>query len=73
MTWSSSTFAGWFLIIAGVVYLVKPDIFKRGVWTRTSIAQRTLSPEGYLKYMRWVGVIAIALGILLLVLRYAKA
>jgi uncharacterized membrane protein len=73
MTSSPATFAGWFLVIVGVVYILKPDIFRRGIWKHTSIAQRTLSPEGYLKYMRWVGVITIALGILFLVLGYAKS
>jgi hypothetical protein len=73
MTASSATFAGWFLLVVGVIYSLKPDIFRRGIWKHTSIAQRTLSPEGYLKYMRWVGVIPIGLGILFLVFGYAKS
>jgi uncharacterized protein YjeT (DUF2065 family) len=73
MTAPSSTFAGWFLIVVGVIYLLKPDIFRRGIWKRTSIAQRTLSPEGYLKYMRWVGVVTIVIGILFLFWGHAKA
>jgi hypothetical protein len=73
MTASSATFAGWFLLVVGVIYILKPDIFRRGIWKHTSIAQRTLSPEGYLKYMRWVGVITIGLGILFLVFGYAKS
>jgi len=73
MTSSPATFAGWFLIVVGVVYILKPDIFRRGIWKHTSIAQRTLSPEGYPKYMRWVGVITLAFGILFVVLGYAKS
>jgi hypothetical protein len=34
-------FAGLVLIAVGIVYLLKPDIFKRGIWTKTSIAQQT--------------------------------
>jgi len=73
MSFSPATFAGWFLVAVGVVYILKPDIFRRGIWKHTSIAQRTLSPEGYLKYMRWIGVFTIALGILFVVLGYAKS
>ena len=73
MTGTSSIFAGWFLIAVGVIYLVKPDMFRRGIWKHTSIAPQTLSPEGYLKYTRWVGVITIALGMLFLILGYAKS
>ena len=73
MTASPATFAGWFLLIVGVIYILKPDIFRRGIWKHTSIAQRSLSPEGYLKYMRWVGVITTGLGIMFLVMGYAKS
>jgi len=73
MTWSVSTFANWGLIIVGVIYILKPDIFRRGIWKHTSIAQRTLSPEGYRRFMRWIGVISIALGLLFLALGHAKS
>jgi len=53
------------LIICGVIYLAKPDIFRRGIWTRTSIAQRMLSPAGYIKYMRGFGAALIAIGLIL--------
>ena len=48
---------GLILIVIVLVYLVKPDIFRRWIWTNTSIAQRTLSPENYLTYMRALGVL----------------
>jgi len=59
-------FAAWLLIAVGILYLLKPDIFKRGIWKRTSIAQRRLSAEGYIKYMRGVGVAHIVLGLVVL-------
>ena len=59
-------FAGVFLIAVGILYLRKPNLFRRGIWMKTSIAIRNLSPEGYLKYMRGVGVFNIVLGIALL-------
>jgi hypothetical protein len=60
------TFAGLALTAIGVLYLVKPDIFRRGIWRKTDIAQRNLSPEGYLKYMRGVGVVHVIAGLILL-------
>jgi hypothetical protein len=60
------TFAGLVLTAVGVLYLIKPDIFRRGIWRRTDIAQRNLSPEGYLKYMRGVGVVHVIAGLILL-------
>jgi len=65
------TFPGLGLIALGIVYLLKPGLFKRGLWLRTSIAQRTMSPEGYLKYMRVLGIVWIILGIALLIWGYA--
>ena len=62
-----ATFAGLALIAIGILYLRKPDLFRRGIWLKTSIAQRVLSPEGYLKYMRGLGVFHIVLGIAVLV------
>lgn len=56
------------LVIVGVVYVLKPDLFRRGIWKKTSIAQRLLSPEGYLRYMRGFGVVLIVAGGALLVL-----
>jgi hypothetical protein len=60
------TFAGLVLTAVGVLYVIKPDIFRHGLWRRTDIAQRNLSPEGYLKYMRGVGVVHVIAGLVLL-------
>jgi hypothetical protein len=57
--------AGWLLVVFGVTYIVKPDLFRRGVWRKTSVAQRTLSPGGYLRYMRGVGVFCVLVGLYL--------
>ena len=59
-------FAGFALIAVGIAYLLKPDLFKRGIWIKTDIAQRALSAQGYLKYMRGVGVFHIVLGVAVL-------
>jgi uncharacterized protein YjeT (DUF2065 family) len=53
------------LIIGGIVYLVKPDIFRRGIWKKTAITQQIFSEKNYLIYMRILGGIIIAIGIII--------
>ena len=50
------------LIILGIVYLIKPNIFRIGIWKQTSIAQRKLTPNQYNLYMRILGIVLIAIG-----------
>jgi hypothetical protein len=56
------TFAGLIMIVFGVFYLKNPTLYRRGIWMKTSIAIRTLSENGYKKYMRGLGVVFIAVG-----------
>jgi len=56
------------LIVVGLVYTLKPDLFRRGIWKQTSIAQRALSPTGYIRYMRGFGIVLIVIGSALLFL-----
>lgn len=53
------------LIVAGIVYIVWPDIFKRGIWKKTSFSQRIFSPNQYKLFMRVLGIVDIALGLLI--------
>jgi hypothetical protein len=57
--------AGIVLIAIGVIYLVKPTLFRRGIWLKTSIAIRVLSEENYIRYMRILGVVLIVGGLVL--------
>jgi hypothetical protein len=52
-------------IVVGALYLFKPDIFRRGIWMKTSLAMRYLSPEAYRKYIRVIGAVWVLLGIYL--------
>lgn len=52
-------------VALGLLYVVKPDLFRRWFWTRTSIAQRLLSPEGYITYMRVLGLVVVLIGLIL--------
>jgi len=56
-------FIGVAFVLIGTLYLRKPNLFRRGIWLKTSIAIRTLSPETYGKYMRGLGMLLIICGI----------
>jgi hypothetical protein len=65
MDTGASMIAGIVLIAIGVIYLVKPTLFRRGIWLKTSIAIRVLSEENYIRYMRILGVVLIVGGLVL--------
>ena len=66
-------FYGIALILIGSVYLWKPALFRRGLWMKTSLAIRLLSEPTYTKYMRVLGVICIAAGIVLILVKITCA
>jgi hypothetical protein len=51
------------LIIAGLIYLVKPDIHKEGIGKKPTVTQKLLSPKQYIIYMRVLGIISIVLAL----------
>lgn len=53
---------GVMLIASGVVYLRKPNVFRRGIWMKTSIAIRFLSEDNYRRYMKGLGAVFIVIG-----------
>ena len=57
------SFYGIALIVIGIIYIIKPGIFRRGLWKQTAITQRLLSPENYNIYMRILGSVLIIIGI----------
>ena len=56
------------LIAFGVLYLLKPDIFQRGLWKRTAISQQIMTPEKNKVYMRVLGSAFVVAGLVLLLL-----
>jgi hypothetical protein len=50
------------LIVWGGILVLKPNLFVRGIWKRTDIAQRLLSPKAYLVYGRTLGLLFMLAG-----------
>jgi hypothetical protein len=50
------------LMAFGVLYVAKPDIFRRGFWLKSSLAIRLLSEANYRRFMRGLGVVMIVAG-----------
>jgi hypothetical protein len=47
----------------GLIYIWKPNLFRRGIWLKTSVAIRLLSEENYIKYIKGVGAVWIVIGL----------
>jgi hypothetical protein len=56
---------GVMLMGIGFIYMWKPNLFRRGIWLKTSVAIRLLSEENYIKYMKGVGAVCIVIGLAL--------
>lgn len=55
---------GLLLLALGAAYLRWPNMFRRGIWLKTSVAMRTMSPERYTSYIRGLGVLMIVFGVI---------
>jgi uncharacterized protein YjeT (DUF2065 family) len=56
---------GVFLVVLGIIYNLKPNIFRIGFWKKTDIAQNKLSEKNYTIYMRVLGVVFIVIGVII--------
>jgi len=54
---------GFIMIAFGIIYIIKPNVFKAGIWKKTAITQQVFSPKQYGRYIRILGVFAIILGL----------
>jgi sulfur transfer complex TusBCD TusB component (DsrH family) len=59
---------GIILLCFGALYIIKPDVYRRGIWKQTDVAQRKLTPVQYTRYVRLLGVGFIVAGIVLVIL-----
>jgi uncharacterized protein YjeT (DUF2065 family) len=54
------------LILVGILYLLKPDVFRSGLWKRPTASQSMMLPNQNLMFMRLLGSICLIAGIVLL-------
>ena len=54
-------------LVLGSIYFLKPNLFRRGIWLKTSVAVRKLSPEGYIRYMRGLGIVLMIVSVVLFI------
>jgi hypothetical protein len=57
---------GLILIAFGVLYLIKPNLFRTGIWQKTSVTAKTKTQEEYVNYMKIVAIVLIVAGLALL-------
>lgn len=56
---------GFIFIAFGILYLMKPDLFRKGIWNKYSIhADKT--PEEYRSYMKKIAIALIIVGLVIL-------
>jgi hypothetical protein len=58
---------GLILILLGSIYLLKPYIYGKGLWFKTSFAPRNLAANDFRKYIQSIAIVLIAIGIVFLV------
>jgi hypothetical protein len=58
---------GLILAIFGFVYIIKPDLYRRWFWKKTDILQQKLSPQKYIRFMRFLGVVFLLVGTALMI------
>lgn len=61
---------GIILIIFGIIYIIKPDIFKKLMRRKIVFDPRRYSPKQYNNNMQVLGGILIVIGIFLILLKY---
>jgi hypothetical protein len=54
---------GIIFVALGLLYVRKPNLYRRGIWLKTSVAVRFLSEENYVRYMRGLGIALVVIGL----------
>lgn len=54
------------LIAFGILYLMKPNLFQRGIFMKYQNSASSRTPDEYRKYMQKVAIILIVIGTILL-------
>ena len=56
------------LMLVGIVYIFRPHLFQELLWPHIPVKHRLLSPEQNEQYMKGLGVVCIAAGLIMSVL-----
>jgi len=56
--------AGGLLVLWGILYIAKPDLFQRGFWKSIDISRRLSSPEKHSEFVKRLGGILIVIGLI---------
>ncbi len=59
---------GVLLVVWGILYIVKPDLFERGFWRSIDISRQFSSPEKRSGFLKTFGTILIVIGAVLFVI-----
>lgn len=59
--------AGGLLVILGILYIAKPDIFQRGFWKSIDISRQLSSPEKHSEFVKRFGGILIVIGLIIFI------
>jgi uncharacterized protein YjeT (DUF2065 family) len=56
---------GALLVILGILYIAKPDLFQQGFWKSIDISRQLSSPEKHSEFMKIFGGILIVIGLII--------
>ena len=55
---------GGLLVLLGILYIAKPDIFQQGFWKSIDISRRLSTPEKHSGFVKRLGGILIVVGLI---------
>jgi uncharacterized protein YjeT (DUF2065 family) len=59
---------GLVVMVVGFIYILCPHLFQQVLWRRIPVQHRLLTPEQNEQYMRGLGVVCVAAGLIMSVL-----
>jgi hypothetical protein len=54
--------------LVGTVYILRPHLFQQLLWRQVSVEHRLLTPEQNEQYMKGLGVVCVAAGLIMAIL-----
>jgi uncharacterized protein YjeT (DUF2065 family) len=60
--------AGGLLVLLGILYLTKPDLFQQGFWKSIDISRRLSTPEKHSGFVKRFGGMLIVVGLIVFII-----